>query len=120
MKLRTKTIGILAGMMAASLAGLIFLQYYLLRNAIELKEQAFRQNVNAAMSAMTQKLQTQETANHVFKHIASDPKGTQIMVRVESDAKRSKPTGERSLLKSLTALVTPDSLHHEARVRGDA
>src|SRR5664279_4571417 len=63
MKLRTMIPVI--SLIVTALAGLILLQVYLLNNAFALKEQAFRQNVGAALGAAALKLQAGETLSRV-------------------------------------------------------
>ncbi len=65
MKLRT--IVPVVGLIVAALAGLILLQVYLLNTAFVLKEQAFRQNVGAALGASVLKLQAGETLTRVLR-----------------------------------------------------
>ncbi|HTK83101.1 MAG TPA: HAMP domain-containing sensor histidine kinase [Bacteroidota bacterium] len=73
MKLPTKTIGILIALMAIALGGLVALQYVLIENAFEQKEQSFRQNVNAAMNAVVQKLETSEAVGNIFRVAVKQP-----------------------------------------------
>ena len=73
MKLHKRTIGILIAFILIALVGLIALQYVLIVNAIELKEQAFKQNVNAAMNTIVQKLEAGETFGNVFKIAVKEP-----------------------------------------------
>lgn len=78
--------------MGISLIGLIYLQYLLLKDAAELKEQAFRQNVTAAMHAIAQKLQTHEAVENVFRYrnlvsSGTDPDGRKkITLRIDANA----------------------------------
>nr|NIR46998.1 hypothetical protein [candidate division KSB1 bacterium]NIR69673.1 hypothetical protein [candidate division KSB1 bacterium]NIS22592.1 hypothetical protein [candidate division KSB1 bacterium]NIT69452.1 hypothetical protein [candidate division KSB1 bacterium]NIU23107.1 hypothetical protein [candidate division KSB1 bacterium] len=51
---------------AVSLVGLIALQTYLLKNAVEQKEQAFRQNINAALNTVVRNLETREALSEVI------------------------------------------------------
>ncbi|MFQ5769422.1 MAG: sensor histidine kinase [bacterium] len=51
---------------------MIPLQVYLLDNAFELKRQAFRQNVNSALSTIVQKLETRETIATMFRVTVND------------------------------------------------
>ena len=75
MKLRT-ILPVIA-LIVIALAGLILLQVYLLDNAFALKEQAFRQNVGAALGAAALKLQAGETLSRVrrFDLRAGSPAG---------------------------------------------
>jgi len=66
MKLSGKTIGAIIGLMSLALLGLIAIQLYLLDHALELKKQAFRQNVNAALSSIVQQLEIREVATKVL------------------------------------------------------
>ncbi len=52
--------------MVVALAGLIAVQWYLLRQAMELKEQAFRRNAFAALNTVAQKLEAGEAYHSVF------------------------------------------------------
>lgn len=76
MKLQQRTIIILIAAIIISLAGLVALQFVLITNAIELKQQAFRQNVNAAMNAVVQKLEAGETVGNVFRVAVKEPQST--------------------------------------------
>ena len=67
MKLKKKTVTIIIVLTTAALLGLICIQIYLLANALELKKQAFSQNVNAALAVVVQKLETREIVTDVFK-----------------------------------------------------
>jgi len=67
MKLKKKTVTTIIILTTAALLGLICIQIYLLANALELKKQAFSQNVNAALATVVQKLETREAVTNVFK-----------------------------------------------------
>jgi two-component system phosphate regulon sensor histidine kinase PhoR len=62
-----KTVALIVGLMSLALLGLIGIQLYLLDHAMELKKQAFRQNVNAALTGIVQQLETREMATKVFE-----------------------------------------------------
>jgi two-component system phosphate regulon sensor histidine kinase PhoR len=66
MKLSNKTVGLIIALIVVALSGLVVLQIMLLNYAIELKEQAFRRNVNASMALATQKLITNELIDFTF------------------------------------------------------
>jgi two-component system phosphate regulon sensor histidine kinase PhoR len=88
MKLSRKTIGALIGLMSLALLGLIAVQLYLLDHALELKKQAFRQNVNAAISSIVQQLETNELVGKVLDvTVKVPPKRIAVIGRkVESNA----------------------------------
>ena len=75
MQFKKKIFGIIVVLMSAALLGLIALQLILLDNAIELKKQAFRQNVFAALNSIVQKLETHETVAKVVDFIITTPAG---------------------------------------------
>ncbi|HEX9007335.1 MAG TPA: HAMP domain-containing sensor histidine kinase, partial [Bacteroidota bacterium] len=63
---RRTTMRVILAAMVVALAGLIAVQWYLLRQAMELKEQAFRRNVFAALNTVAQKLEAGEAYRSVF------------------------------------------------------
>lgn len=60
MNLSRRTVGIVITLMVVSLGGLVSLQAYLLKLAMEQKEQAFRRNVFTAMNSVSQRLEKSE------------------------------------------------------------
>ena len=68
-----RKIALVTGLIIISLAGLLFVQGMLLKNAWDQKDQAFRRNVMMALSSVAQKLETRETAKSA---LASMPKMT--------------------------------------------
>lgn len=96
--------------MAATLTGLIFLQYILLRDAVVLKQQAFRENVNAALTTITRKLQTREAVNNVFRYATSGDKGKNITVHITTRrgaGKKSTITAFDSTNAGLAVIASP-------------
>ncbi|MFH1700458.1 MAG: HAMP domain-containing sensor histidine kinase [Candidatus Zixiibacteriota bacterium] len=81
MRLSNKTVGLIIGLIVFALSGLVILQIMLLNYAIDLKEQAFRRNVNASMALTTQKLITNELIDFTFFSI---PKDDSLCIQVES------------------------------------
>ena len=68
MTIKLRTILPVIALIVIALAGLILLQVYLLSNAFALKEQAFRQNVGAALGSAALKLQAGETLSRVQRY----------------------------------------------------
>ncbi len=68
MTMKLRTMVPVVSLIVIALAGLILLQVYLLNNAFALKEQAFRQNVGAALGAAALKLQAGETLSRIRRH----------------------------------------------------
>jgi two-component system phosphate regulon sensor histidine kinase PhoR len=85
MTLSKKTVGVIIALTVIALSGLILLQSYLLYNAMELKEQAFRRNVLAALNSVVQKLETTETARRIMV-IAGAPAGDHNLTIHGSDS----------------------------------
>ena len=85
MTLSKKSVGVIIGLTVIALSGLILLQSYLLYNAMELKEQAFRSNVLAALNSVVQKLETTETARKIMV-IAEAPAGAHNLTIHSSDS----------------------------------
>lgn len=73
MKLTTRNLRIITALAIIALAGLIVMQYLLLVNAYEYRQQAFERNVYAAMGTMVQKLETGEAAGSVFRIALAAP-----------------------------------------------
>ncbi|MGH7454180.1 MAG: hypothetical protein ACRENG_22695, partial [bacterium] len=73
-----KMVGAIVALMSLALVGLIGVQLYLLDHAMELKKQAFRQNVNAALSSIVQQLETKEMVAKVFDVAMNIPPKNQM------------------------------------------
>ena len=73
MKIQKRTLALLIMLIAIALVGLLTLQYVLIANAFRLKQQTFRQNVNAAMNAIVQQLETREAVGSVFRVAVKEP-----------------------------------------------
>jgi two-component system, OmpR family, phosphate regulon sensor histidine kinase PhoR len=88
MKLRPMTIWTITGVSAAALTGLVVLQFFLLRNAYEFRQQAFERNVHAALNSVAQRLETGEAVDKFFQVDlgASHERGKAMVVRVETDS----------------------------------
>ncbi len=104
---RTLSLRFIVVMMVLALAGLIVLQWHLLRQAMELKEQAFRRNAVAALWTAIQKLDTGEAYRSVIS-------ATMVM-----DSTHPPPHGKGSI-SGIAATVhadsfSPDSLPLQVR-----
>ena len=81
MRLPGKTVSIITLAVVISLLGLIVLQISLLKSAAAQKEQAFRQNVSAALNAVAQKLEVGEAATSALGvFYGSDVRGTDSLI----------------------------------------
>ncbi len=74
MRLKQKTISAIALLTTLALLGLVLVQFQLLRNAVQLKEQAFRENVQDALNKIVDKLETRETVGKVFSVALDAPR----------------------------------------------
>jgi signal transduction histidine kinase len=74
---------LLVAAVVIALAGLIAVQVYLLRNAFELKEQAFNQNVAGALGMTSIRLATSETVANVFRVDTGDTSRGSTIVTTE-------------------------------------
>ena len=68
MTTRQRKIAPVLALLVIALAGLMLLQAYLINNAYLLKEQAFRQNVGAALSAAALRLKAGETLSRAMRY----------------------------------------------------
>ncbi len=85
MRLKQKTIVAIALLTTLALLGLVFVQFHLLRNAVQLKEQAFRENVQDALNKIVDKLETGETVSRVFSlALHASPPGQQGTLKVQA------------------------------------
>jgi len=99
-----------------ALAGLIAVQVYLLRNAFELKEQAFNQNVAGALGMSSIRLATSETVANVFRVDTGEKSRGSTIVTAEV---RMKGASEKDRSDSVFAIrrVGPPV---PVRVEGDS
>jgi len=66
-KIQKRFVGLIIALAALSLAGLMGVQIYLLRGAMHLREQIFRQNVFAALGGVARKLEMREVAVELWQ-----------------------------------------------------
>jgi two-component system phosphate regulon sensor histidine kinase PhoR len=114
MKLRPWKIWTITGVSVAALAGLVILQYTLIRNAYEVRQQAFERNVHAALNSVAQRLETGEAVGKVFQVALGSPlQGDKMMVvRVETDSTHPKGMGDTlSIMKGSGLFAEPIPLH---------
>ena len=67
MKLKRKTVVLLIVLISVALLGLISIQILLLKNAVELKLQAFNHSANTALNSIVQKLENRESMARIFR-----------------------------------------------------
>lgn len=86
MNLSRRRVVLIVLLMAISLIGLISVQVYLLGLAMEQKDQAFRQNVFAALSSVAQRLETGETTDWALGAAGLTSSAGQLQVFVSHEA----------------------------------
>ncbi len=69
---------------ALALFGLVGLQVYWIKNAVNLREANFRRSVDEAMSSVVYKLERIETANRIQERMMERPKGSSFMNTMDS------------------------------------
>ena len=108
MTMKLRTMVPVVTLIVIALAGLILLQVYLLNNAFALKEQAFRQNVGAALGAAALRLQAGETLSRVQSYDLKPPSP----VRRKQETTISPPSPFRVTGSSLSSGVdSPRTVH---------
>jgi two-component system, OmpR family, phosphate regulon sensor histidine kinase PhoR len=73
MKLSRNAIWILVTAATVSLAGLVWVQVQLLRNALKVQKQSFRQNAQAALTSAVEQMENREVARGIFDVSVSRP-----------------------------------------------
>ncbi|MCX6150788.1 MAG: HAMP domain-containing sensor histidine kinase [Ignavibacteriales bacterium] len=72
MKLKKKAIILITILISIALTGLILLQIYFLKNAIQQKEQAFDHNIQIVLNNVVQELEANEATKGIFEVAAND------------------------------------------------
>ena len=65
-------------LMTISLAGIVLIQMFWIKNAIEVKEERFDQNVNEALSEVIERLKVDEDVFYVANQIWTDEDGQEL------------------------------------------
>ncbi|MBN2093024.1 HAMP domain-containing histidine kinase [candidate division KSB1 bacterium] len=90
MKPRKKIVAVIISLITLALVGLICWQIYILNHVFELEQESFRQNVNAALGSIIQKLEAHEVATKIFKiSVAAEEKNATnlgIIYKTEPDS----------------------------------
>jgi len=97
-----KLIWILTIVMTAALLGLIGVQGYWIRNAVEVKQQQFKQVVNKALASVIEQLEEMETMDNIVEEIISDSIPGEFQI-IGNDAADSLST--RIIVESGTAVL---------------
>jgi two-component system, OmpR family, phosphate regulon sensor histidine kinase PhoR len=129
MKLSRTKVRAIVVLIVCALGGLMFLQYRLFMNSVELKEQTFRRNVIAAMNFAVDKLQEIDARNTIFmisdtarlarnprpaddssitvSFVTTGPGGTTRMENNQIQRSSEKP--QRVLIRAFNTLGTIDT-----------
>jgi hypothetical protein len=109
MGMSKKMVWIATSAMVVALIGLIGLQASLLGSALELKEQSFRQNVQAALADVSRSLETAETVTATLHVIGSN---YQLMIQhgVDSAGLRVDTVARDTLGHVAVGVIPPPTL----------
>ncbi len=116
MVLKRPSIWLLVSAVVMALAGLIAVQVYLLTNAFELKEQAFKQNVAGALGMTSVRLATSETVANVFRVDAGRKSGGATIVTTEVRTNEIGGKDRSDSARTVSRVVPPMPV----RVEGDS
>ncbi len=107
MNLTRQSIRAITVAIAAALFGLVALQYVLLHNAYELRQQAFERNVRAAMNSIAQKLEASEALGGVFQVAVDAPHPLRkfITLKTGGDSVRSAPVADSLSIMTVRAQI---------------
>jgi signal transduction histidine kinase len=97
-----KLIWILTVVMTAGLLGLIGVQGYWIRNAVDVKEQQFKQVVNKALTSVIAKLEERETMVKIVEETLPDSVPTNFIIRAEDHPDKSGQS--RIVIESASAI----------------
>ncbi|MEX1139816.1 MAG: histidine kinase dimerization/phospho-acceptor domain-containing protein, partial [Bacteroidota bacterium] len=93
MKLSRKTVGVLIGLTIAALSGLLALQYRFLMRSLDLRDETFRRNVNAALNMTAARLEESDLRNRVFfADSDSHPYAVKFIKREDSKIAKRRDT----------------------------
>ncbi len=108
MRIRKQTLTIIVALLVISLGGLVALQYALLTDVMEQRDQTFHQNVFKAMSSVAERLETKETAGKVFKMIVnSSSTNTMKFLHVDVDSNIPRKNTRDSIVMVAGVRVEP-------------
>ena len=96
MRLSRHKVRAIVALIVCALAGLVYLQYRLLMNSVELKQQTFRRNVIAAMNFAIEKLEEIDARNVLF-----------VAREFEPPSRRTKRSADSSFSYSYVATHSP-------------
>ncbi len=107
-----RKIGLVTALITISLAGLLFVQGMLLKNAWDQKDQAFRRNVMMALSSVAQKLEARETAKSALENMPKIPHQSQIReMMLEQQAVRDSTVVTRDT--AIPVRVVDGTIHYK-------
>ena len=109
MKIKKRILYFIIGLIFLALSGLITLQLYLLRNAYEQKEQAFKSNVTAAMNKVSLVLETNEAAAGLFEAAIND---TVLLNRKNNKSPKSVRFATKPVVAYASSFTMPNDQPH--------
>jgi two-component system, OmpR family, phosphate regulon sensor histidine kinase PhoR len=110
MKLTRKTVGLLILLVFASLVGLVGLQIYLLKDAYDQRDAAFRQSVGVVLAGVNSGLERSEVLGRVFNAHTPAGKGNRAMIAMHAEVSSEGPVGKRLVDTTMFGHVAPLSV----------
>jgi two-component system, OmpR family, phosphate regulon sensor histidine kinase PhoR len=116
--MKRKVIVLLAVLFAIALSGIIFIQVYWISNAIEIRDQQFRYQVNNALDEVVMELEEKELIDRILKELSADPADSVTAVFQEQSSLARKLHGYNPS-SGLHTAFGPDRLNEQLVITRD-
>jgi two-component system phosphate regulon sensor histidine kinase PhoR len=93
--MKEKKLKIIIGLMSVALLGLIAVQIYWIKNAIELEEKLFDYNVNDAMHSVVKKISQHESADYIVHKLIKPDTDDVFIIKNDNVNKKDVALGEK-------------------------
>jgi signal transduction histidine kinase len=114
-ELSRNTVRILVALMTLAICGVLYLQYRLLKNNVELKEESFAHNVNAALSDAANQLEEIDIRDRFFTSAVDS--GGPIVLKIRKHTAAAAAAGSDTMV--MVSVVTSEEGHLSAQIRGN-
>ncbi|HEY6952070.1 MAG TPA: hypothetical protein VI758_06660, partial [Bacteroidota bacterium] len=108
MKLSKNTVRAIVSLIVIAVGGLMVLQYNLLRNTIELRDQTFKRNVFAALNDAMDKLEEMDLRNRVF--LVSDDTSLPATITIVRKEERQSSVSSPAEISSPMMVFTTSTI----------
>ena len=99
-ELSRNTVRLLVALMTLAIGGVLYLQYRLLKNNVELKEQSFAHNVMAALDEASARLEEVDIRNRVF--VSAGDSGLPLVLHMKKRAGAERPPMRATAISAST------------------